>query len=126
MLRERDIKVRLRVFSENAVFAVARNTYDLDEGAGIADQTKAFAYWVFSRPKMPSHRLVDNRDERSSFTVGLCESAAEDDTNAECVEIGWIDVVEENSGCSLTRWHGSTFDVDRLEMPLLARDARLT
>ena len=100
VLGERDIKVRLRVFSENAVFAVARNTYDLDEWADIADQTKAFAYWVFSRPKMPSHRLVDNRYERNCFTVSVCESAAEDHTNAECVEIGWVDVVEESSGCS--------------------------
>src|SRR5438132_8237527 len=124
VLRERDIKVRLRVFGENAVFAVARNTYDLDEWAGIADQTKAFAYWVFSRPKMPSHRLVDNRDERSCFTVGACESAAEDDTNAECIEIGWVNVVEESSGCSLTRGHGSTFDVDRLVTKSIAHRNR--
>src|SRR6266480_1105132 len=73
---------------------------------------------------MPSHRLVDNRDERSCFTVGVCESAAEDDTNAECIEIGWVNVVEESSGCSLTRWHGSTFDVDRLVTKSIAHRNR--
>ena len=118
VLRERDIKVRLRIFSENAVLAVARHTDDLDEGASIAGQTKAFADGVFARPKMPGHRFVDDRDARRCLAVGVREGAAEEHTNAERFEIGCIDAVEQSSG----RLFGQTARVALRYRPIGCRE----
>ena len=104
----------MRIFGEDTVLAVARDADDLDEGSGIAGQTKAFADGVFPGPKMSGHRFVDDRDARRRRVVGFRERAAEENANAERFEIGTIDTIEHHFGRLLAGRHGPPLDINGL------------
>jgi hypothetical protein len=85
-----------------------------DVGARIALGSEALAEDIFVWPQHRSHRLVDNRDGRTTVAIGSGECTASDDARADRSEVVSRDHVDERAAIGQLRRQRASWDVDRL------------
>src|ERR1700733_13023937 len=113
VLRERNVKERLRIFANRLIFSIVRDADDLRELAGCAIHAETFSDGVFVRPEAIGHGLVDDRDMRRRCVVGIREVAAAEKGNAHRVEVRGVNGVVKHTRQLFSQSCRVALDCDR-------------